>query len=138
MKTTLPYAALVVALLGVAAPPPAGTPIKLHPLGSPTPNAIYMENHERIVYGTVSKIESKSAIVVKLRNGYPQRVDMTEVLRTGRYSAPIFIGKIVAVTGRIEPATGALRASTLVRATKLPQMKEEPDRWVVPVPTAKP
>lgn len=142
MKTLLFAAATVLALAGVAPPPaPHATLAPLAPLArpgvSPTPNAAFEATHQRLVYGTIAAIHSKALIVVKLRSGYQQRVDTTDVMRTGHYSAPLFVGKLVAITGRLEP-TGVLVATSISRTHKLPMPKEEPDRWLAPVPTPRP
>jgi hypothetical protein len=146
MTKRLPLAAILsLALLGIAppvvAPPVVTTPVvrttakpgivespSVRPGVTPTPNALFEQRHERLVYGTITAIREKTLIVVRLRNGYAQRVDMTDVLRTGHYSAPLFVGKIVAVTGRMEP-TGLLLASTVTRAQSLKGMQT--DRWIL-------
>ncbi|HTU81384.1 MAG TPA: DUF5666 domain-containing protein [Candidatus Acidoferrales bacterium] len=134
----LPLAAVLLAsLTGLAPTTAVKVPLErtTRPGTTPTPSALYEATHVRLIYGTITAIRNKTEIVVRLRTGYAQRVDATEVLRTGRYSAPLFVGKLVAVTGHLE-AGGAILATSITRATTLKHTGQ--DRWLGPTPTPRP
>ena len=119
-----------------ATPTPSPSPGALgHP--TPAPNPVLMATRTRIVYGTIASFTAatKTFFIMRLRSGIVQRVDATQAIRTGRYSYPLFIGKYVAVTGKVQ-TTGILEAETISRAPNLKNMPE--DRWIVPAPTPRP
>jgi hypothetical protein len=154
MKKALVATLALLASAAFAPPAPmgGGGPIMVHPIVRPTstpivfprpsiapstsprpgvsatPSPVYYANRLRIVYGTIASIRMKTELVVRLRSGYPQRVDATRAIRTGRYSAPLFVGKIVAVMGRMQPS-GIIDAMAVTRMPKL-DLRTQPDRWI--------
>ncbi len=66
---------------------------------------------EHVVYGTITQIQG-SVLTVALRDGRQRRVDASPAIRSGTYSAPLYVGKIVAIAGSYE-ADGTLSATTI-------------------------
>jgi hypothetical protein len=78
---------------------------------SPTARAAH------VVYGTLSSVRG-AALVLRTRRGVSQRVDAAGALASGSFSAPLFAGKIVAVTGYFDAAR-VLHAQSVTRLTRL-------------------
>ena len=70
-----------------------------------------------VVYGTIASLKGAS-LVVRTRSGRMQSVDATSALAAGTYSAPLFVGKVVAVGGSFD-ASHVLHAQTVTRMTRL-------------------
>ena len=98
---------------GVAERPHASRP----PLGT--------QPNNRMLYCRIETIRG-NVLTVRARNGRRWRVDASEALRNGTYSAPLFVGKLVSITGYID-TTHTLHAATITRET-LPDARTAIDR----------
>ena len=130
MKHTNGYialAALVVATtvapLGVAA---QSRPLPQHQISRGAPSTTRVAPHVRtdatgrtthLVYGTISSVKGP-ALLVRTRGGRLQPVDASAALAAGTYSAPLFVGKVVAVGGYYDTSK-TLHAQTVTRMTRL-------------------
>lgn len=70
-----------------------------------------------VFYGTLSSVRG-AALVLRTRRGVLQRVDAAQALATGTVSAPLFAGKIVAVSGYFDNAH-VLHAQSVTRLVRL-------------------
>jgi FtsP/CotA-like multicopper oxidase with cupredoxin domain len=66
---------------------------------------------EHAVYGTIVQVDG-DVLTVALRDGRQLRVDAEAAVRSGRYSAPLFAGKIVVISGSYG-ADGTLEAAVI-------------------------
>ena len=78
-------------------------------------NALAHSTHT--LYGTIASVKGPR-LVVRTRGGRLQQVDASDALAAGTYSAPLFIGKVVAVGGFYD-ASKMLHAQTVTRMTRL-------------------
>lgn len=92
-----------------------GAPSTTHVTPHTKINALGGATH--ILYGTISSVKG-AALVVRTRGGRLQPVDATQALAAGTYSAPLFVGKVVAVNGYYDAAK-TLHAQSVTRMTKL-------------------
>jgi len=104
-------AATVLACAPVALP--AAT--TLHAVPRPAPLAAKAPEHA--VFGTIASLKG-ARFVLRLRTGRTLPVDASAAIASGRFSAPLFVGKIVVVTGTLD-AAGTLHALTVTRFTRL-------------------
>jgi hypothetical protein len=89
--------------LVAATPVPAGTALPAGP------------THQ--VFGTISKL-AKTEFVLRTRAGRLIDVDAAPAIAAGLYSAPLFVGKVVVVSGPLD-AHGVLYAKTIIRMTRI-------------------
>jgi hypothetical protein len=80
---------------------------------------------EHVMFGTISRLAGPYFTLL-LRTNKIVNVDASLALRSGEYSAPLFVGKIVMVTGKLD-ATGMLHASSVSRFMRIDE-KTRPDR----------
>ena len=90
---------------GLSDPAPARKPLVATP------------NSDRLLYGRIEKI-SGNVLLVRARNGRVLRVDATDALRDGTYSAPLFVGKLVLVAGYYDAAK-LLHAESVTRVAHI-------------------
>jgi len=76
---------------------------------------------EHAVYGEIVAMNG-TLLTVRLRSGRALRVDASEAARRGTYSAPMFLGKLVAAEGSLG-AGGVLYA---IRVTRLSRIDQTP------------
>jgi hypothetical protein len=69
------------------------------------------------VFGTIATL-TKTAFVLRTRTGRTIAVNAADAISSGRYSAPLFVGKVVVVSGPID-AHGVLYAQTVTRMTRI-------------------
>ncbi len=71
------------------------------------------------VFGTiVSVVPTKTAFVMRARNGRLFNVDAASAIANGRFSGPLFLGKVVLVSGGLD-ARHVFRAVSVTRMTRL-------------------
>jgi hypothetical protein len=90
-----------------------------HVRATPAPRATH------VVYGTLNFVRG-SALVLQTRRGALIHVDAAAAIASGMYSAPLFVGKVVAVGGYYD-ASRVLHASNVQRLSKL-DATTNPDR----------
>jgi hypothetical protein len=73
-------------------------------------------------YGTIVAMRG-SRLVVRLRNGRTQPVDDTRAVAANDYSAPLFLGKFVAVDGTF--AQGVFSAQHIYRLSNLQGLQND-------------
>ena len=119
---TLVAAALAAATFTPAAAPAQSRPLSQHVLSRgfserphAKPAALAANRTNRVVYGKIDAIKA-NIIAVRTRNGRELRVDATDVLKSGMYSAPLFVGKLVSISGYYDTAR-TLHAATITRDT---------------------
>jgi hypothetical protein len=83
-----------------------------HPMSTPVPRA-------HLVAGTIAKVAG-SDLLVELRSRRLLHVDASPAIASGRYSDPLFVGKVVLIEGSYA-RDGTLDATTI---TRLPRMDE--------------
>ena len=81
----------------------------------PVPGRRDPREHE--VYGHIVLVQ-KRALTLRLRSGRIVNVDTTAAIAAGRFSAPLFPGKIVLAAGTLD-ARGTLLAQSITRLTRL-------------------
>jgi hypothetical protein len=86
-----------------------------HVAPAPTPLPASAFTHG--AFGEIARLEP-SGFVLRLRSGRALVVDASDAIASGRYSAPIFVGKLVLVTGAIDGA-GHFRAETVTRMARI-------------------
>jgi hypothetical protein len=101
-----------VAQTAIRRPVPVAVPVRPGTSATPKPG-----QPEHFVSGTIVKIAGR-LLLVQLRDRRLVRVDATSPLATGRYSAPLFIGKVVIVEGSYA-RDGTLLATTITRLPRL-------------------
>lgn len=74
------------------------------------------------LYGTIVALRG-ARLVLRLRNGRSQSVDGTRAIAANDYSAPLFIGKIVAVDGTF--ASGVFSAQHIYRLSNLQGLQND-------------
>jgi hypothetical protein len=72
---------------------------------------------QHTVFGTIARL-AKSSFVLQMRTGRRVSVDAAPAIASGRYSAPLFVGKFVVVEGTLD-ASGTLHARSVTRMTRL-------------------
>ncbi|MBD5655963.1 MAG: hypothetical protein IAI50_12400 [Candidatus Eremiobacteraeota bacterium] len=82
-----------------------------HVRASPQPRVMH------VVYGTLTLVRS-TTLMLRTRRGIFLHVDAAPAVEAGTYSAPFFVGKIVAVGGYFD-AAHVLHASSVMRLTRL-------------------
>jgi hypothetical protein len=68
------------------------------------------------LFGTIAALDGAD-VTVRLRSGRLAAVDATAAFANGAYSAPLFVGKMVAVDGVVH--NGTFVAAHIVRLTNL-------------------
>jgi hypothetical protein len=72
---------------------------------------------DHTIFGAIVRY-TKSSFVLRLRTGRLINVDATAAISSGRYSAPLYVGKSVVVAGELD-GHGILRAQSVTRMTRL-------------------
>ncbi len=75
------------------------------------------------VFGTIAALDG-AAVTIRLRSGRLVPIDATAALANGAFSAPLFVGKMVAVDGAVQ--NGKFVAAHIIRLTNLADFP--PDR----------
>ena len=70
-----------------------------------------------VVFGRLETVSGKM-LTLRTRSGRVWRVDATEALASGNYSAPLFVGKIVEIDGSLGK-TGVIQALGVMRMGSL-------------------
>jgi hypothetical protein len=129
--------ALVLATLAAGALAPSGVlaqsrPQPQHVLSrgfsqaqAPRTLAVPVAKNDRRLYGRIDAIKT-STLLVRARTGRDVRVDASEALRSGMYSAPLFVGKLVMITGYYDAAR-TLHAQVITRESRI-DVRTGPDR----------
>ena len=73
--------------------------------------------NDRRLYGRIDAIKA-SILLVKARTGRDVRVDASDALRSGLYSAPLFVGKLVMISGYYD-SLRTLHAQIITRETRI-------------------
>jgi hypothetical protein len=102
----------VVAQTAIRRPVPVAVPAR--PGANATPK---VPRPEHFVSGTIVKMAGR-LLLVQLRDRRLLRVDASSPLATGRYSAPLFVGKVVIVEGSYA-RDGTLLATTVTRLSRI-------------------
>lgn len=71
---------------------------------------------QHVLYGTIVAVHT-TTFDLRARGGQVHHIDPTLAIQSGRYSAPLFVGKIVNVEGYI--SGGTFHAQRITRMTKL-------------------
>jgi hypothetical protein len=69
------------------------------------------------VFGEIVRL-NPSGFILRLRSGRALTVDASSAIASGRFSQPLFVGKIVLVTGGID-SRGTFLAQTVTRITRI-------------------
>jgi hypothetical protein len=69
------------------------------------------------VFGRIELL-GRTTFVLRLRSGRRLPVDASAAIASGRFSSPLFIGKVVVLTGTIRP-NGIFDAVTVTRLLRL-------------------
>jgi hypothetical protein len=69
------------------------------------------------LFGSIANLKG-TRFTLRLRTGRTLPVDASAAIDSGRFSAPLFVGKLVVVTGALD-AAGTLHALTVSRFTRL-------------------
>ncbi len=73
--------------------------------------------NDRRLSGQIQSIKA-STLLIRARNGREMRVDASDAIRSGMYSAPLFVGKAVMITGYYDSAR-TLHAQTITREARI-------------------
>jgi hypothetical protein len=87
--------------------------IRSQPRPTPLPASAFAHS----AFGEIVRI-GPTVFVLRLRSGRPLTVDATEAIEAGRTSEPLFVGKLVVVTGSID-SRGTFEAQTVTRLSNL-------------------
>jgi hypothetical protein len=72
---------------------------------------------EHVMFGKIARL-SGPYFALQLRTNRVVNVDATLAVQSGAYSAPLFVGKIVMVTGKLD-ASGTLHANAVSRYMRI-------------------
>jgi hypothetical protein len=81
----------------------------------PTPLPASAFAHD--AFGQITRLQP-SGFIMRLRSGRALVVDASDAIASGRFSAPMYVGKLVVVTGAID-ASGTFRAETVTRMARI-------------------
>jgi len=99
-------------------------PLPTHVVGRPLPQASTeptpRPGPQHTVFGSITKLEKK-LFVVRLRSGRTLDVDASDAVDSGRFSAPLFVGKVVVMTGTVD-AHGIFYAQSVTRFSRIDTM----------------
>jgi hypothetical protein len=87
------------------------------PLAPQAPAVTVPAGPKHQVFGTIASL-TKTAFVLRTRTGRTIDVNAADAISSGRYSEPLFVGKVVVVTGPTD-AHGVLYAQTVIRMTRI-------------------
>jgi len=87
--------------------------IRSQPRPTPMPASAFAHS----AFGEIVRM-GPTVFVLRLRSGRPLTVDATEAIQAGRTSEPLFVGKLVVVTGNID-SRGTFEAQTVTRLSNL-------------------
>ncbi len=117
-------AALCVALVTPLAGAAQSRPAREHILsrGVPdgaraSPPATRVPGNDHVLYGRIDALRG-AILTVRTRSGGLQRVDASAALRSGAYSEPLFVGKIVRIHGSYDTSR-TLQAQSVMRTGQL-------------------
>jgi hypothetical protein len=89
-------------------------PAILHaPAATPLPAAAFAHS----AFGQIARLEP-GGFVMRLRSGSALVVDASDAIASGRISQPLFVGKLVVVTGALQTG-GRFRAETVTRMARV-------------------
>lgn len=113
-------AALAVGALVPAAAAGQARPVPQHVLSRGAAPRTVAVPAPRIVHDLSGAIEAlgRTAFALRLRSGRLQRIDATDALASGRVSAPLYVGKLVDVTGSYDQRH-VLHAETITRVPRV-------------------
>jgi hypothetical protein len=114
---SLVVAALVPAGVGAQTLRRPTIAVPAHPLVAVTPEPAVPNGPKHQIFGTISKV-TKTEFVLRTRTGRLIDIDAAPAVAAGLYSAPLFVGKVVVVSGPID-AHGVLYAKTVIRMTRI-------------------
>ena len=84
-------------------------------IAPPTPLPASAFAHD--VFGEIVRLYP-GGFVLRLRSGRALTVDASSAIASGRFSQPLFVGKIVLVTGGVD-SRGTVLAETVTRITRI-------------------
>jgi hypothetical protein len=87
--------------------------IRSQPRPTPMPASAFAHS----AFGEIVRM-GPTVLILRLRSGRPLTVDATEAIQAGRTSEPLFVGKLVVVTGNID-SRGTFEAQTVTRLSNL-------------------
>jgi hypothetical protein len=87
--------------------------IRHAPAATPLPAAAFAHS----AFGQIARLQT-GGFVMRLRSGRALVVDASDAIASGRISQPLFVGKLVVVTGALE-AGGRFRAETVTRMARV-------------------
>ena len=87
--------------------------IRSQPRATPLPASAFAHS----AFGEIVRM-GPTVFVLRLRSGRPLTVDATEAIQAGRTSEPLFVGKLVVVTGSLD-SRGTFEAQTVTRLSNL-------------------
>jgi hypothetical protein len=88
----------------------------LGPIRAPSaPVRTLGQDHE--IFGEIAKL-AKPFFTLRIRSGRILEVDASRAIATDEYSAPLFVGKLVVVKGKLD-ARGIIHADTVTRITHI-------------------
>jgi hypothetical protein len=96
-----------------ATPAPA---IRFEPIRRLGPQSI-PTGPAHFVFGEIAKLVSPR-LVLRLRDGRLLDVDAAAAIESGRFSAPLFAGKLVVIEGRLD-ALGVMHAESVTRTPRI-------------------
>lgn len=73
--------------------------------------------NDRILYGRIDSMKD-SILFVRTRSGRVLRVDGSDAIKSGMYSAPLFVGKLILVSGYYDTAR-TLHAQNITRESRI-------------------
>jgi hypothetical protein len=76
------------------------------------------------IFGSIAKMTTRKSFLLRLRSGRVLPVDATAAMASGRYSAPLYIGKQVVVGGALD-ARGLFVAQRVTRMTQIDRTTPE-------------
>jgi len=87
--------------------------IRHAPAATPLPASAFAHS----AFGQIARLEP-GGFVMRLRSGSTLVVDASDAIASGRISQPLFVGKLVVVTGALETG-GRFRAETVTRMARV-------------------
>ncbi len=87
--------------------------IRAQPRATPMPASAFAHS----AFGEIVRM-GPTVFVLRLRSGRQLTVDATDAIQSGRTSEPLFVGKLVVVTGSLD-SRGTFEAQTVTRLSNL-------------------
>ena len=73
--------------------------------------------NDRLLYGRIETVNG-NILLVRTRGGRVLRVDGSDAIKSGMYSAPLFIGKLISISGFYDDAR-TLHAQSITREARI-------------------